>query len=117
MISGGRGVSTLFGCRPMVVKSYVSILAAANTEKKKSIIDISRQLGESSTNVGQKVNNLRERGFVYCVFGGSKKYICLTDEGKELVKTFGEVSVDSIYENVGIVGTQEKPVIPARYRG
>lgn len=78
----------VFGCWPSLVPNYLAVLRCASGEKiyMTEIADVLRMSAAGAYDV---VSSLEKKGFVNRVFGGNRRYVQLTDEGKRILLMVG----------------------------
>lgn len=71
-------------CHRDTETNYVNILEAISC-KKKTIIDISKDIGLSDDNTQRMIKKLQKNGYVKKAFAGKYRYVSLTEIGKNAI--------------------------------
>jgi len=77
-------LSNAIKCHQETESNYEKLLASISNEKK-TIINISKDIGLSSDNTQRMIKKLQKNGYVKKAFAGKYRYVSLTEIGKNVI--------------------------------
>ena len=80
---------SLNGCWPNDPALYITLIQTI-PERQRNITELAAACGVPKYYLYPMVKNLSDKGFVKRVFGGSSRYVILTEKGEELLRGLSE---------------------------
>jgi|GEM_PF-4372524 len=78
------------GCHRDTETNYIKLLNAVSGTRK-TIIDISKEIGVSRDNTERMVKKLNKKGYINKIFSGKTRYVSLTEQGRAALNQIGNM--------------------------